>query len=226
LDPQFNSLIASAPGSHTGAELLAGNPQCAFINREWVGTDQFTGQTGGPRTFNAQFYNAGGITSEGIDLQFDTRFNVASGMLNLGVNLGYLDKYARSSYAGAPFIDYTGTSFVSINDNVNFLYDYKALTTLRYDRPAWSVGMRWQHLPSVGPQPGSNNLDVASYDLVDVFTSFTLKQKYRLQAGIDNFLNKDPAVVGATATNAALGSTNSNYDGFGRRVFVGLQVSM
>jgi iron complex outermembrane receptor protein len=150
LDPQFNSLIASAPGSHTGAELLAGNPQCAFINREWVGTDQFTGQTGGPRTFNAQFYNAGGITSEGIDLQFDTRFNVASGMLNLGVNLGYLDKYARSSYAGAPFIDYTGTSFVSINDNVNFLYDYKALTTGRRGPSACagSTCRRWARNPA------------------------------------------------------------------------------
>jgi outer membrane receptor protein involved in Fe transport len=226
LDPQFNPLIASTPGSHTGAELLAGNPQCAFINREWVGVNQFTGQTGGPRTFNAQYYNAGGITSQGVDLQFNTRFDVARGSLNLDLNVGWLDKYARSPFAGAPFIDYTGTSFVSINENVNFLYDYKTLTTLRYDRPGWSLGMRWQHLPSVTAQPGANTLPVESYDLLDVFGSWSFKSKYRLQAGIDNFLNKDPAIVGATATNAAVGTTNSNYDTFGRRFFVGLQVSL
>src|SRR5262249_2245012 len=124
------------------------------------------------------------------------------------------------------FIDYTGTAFVSINENVNFLYDYKTLTTLQYNRPGWSLGMRWQHLPSVQPQPGSTNLPVDSYDLLAVFASLSFKSKYRLQAGIDNFLNKDPVVVGATTNNNALGSTNSNYDGFGRRFFLGLQVTL
>ena len=114
---------------------------------------------------------------------------------------------------------------MSINENVNFLYDYRTLTTLHYDRSSWGVGMRWQHLPSVGPASGTNTLPVDSYDLVDVYANWQLKQKYRLQAGIDNFLNTDPPVVGATLTNAARGSTNSNYDGFGRRYFVGLNIS-
>jgi len=159
-------------------------------------------------------------------LQFDTRFDVASGALNLDLNVGWLEKYARSPFDGAPFIDYTGTSFVSNNEGVNFLYDYKTLTTLRYARSSWSAGVRWQHLPSVTAQPGANTLPVESYDLFDVFASWNVKTKYRLQAGIDNFLNKDPAIVGATATNAAVGATNSNYDGFGRRFFVGLQISL
>jgi outer membrane receptor protein involved in Fe transport len=226
LDPHFNPLIASAPGTYTGAQLVAGNPQCALINREWTGSNQFTGQTGGPRNFNSQFYNSGGITSEGVDLQFDYRFDLSNGTLNLGLNAGWLDKYARSPFPGAPFIDYTGTSFVSINENVNFLYDYKTLTTLQYNRSSWSAGMRWQHLPSVTAQPGANTLPVASYDLFDLYGSWSFKTKYRFQAGIDNVLNKDPAIVGATATNAAVGATNSNYDTFGRRVFVGLQVSL
>jgi len=38
-------------------------------------------------------------------------------------------------------------------------------------------------------------------------------------------LNQDPATVGATLSNAARGSTNRNYDAFGRRVFVGLSIS-
>jgi outer membrane receptor protein involved in Fe transport len=225
LDPTFNPLIAGAPNPN-GAALLAGNPQCGLINREWVGTNQFTGQTGGPRTFDSQFYNAGGINSKGIDMQFDYRFDLASGTFNLGLVAGWLDTYERSPFDGAPFIDYTGTSFVSINESINFLYDYKTLTTLRYDRPSWSVGLRWQHLPEVVAPSGSSTLPVEKYDLVDLFSSWSFSDRYRFQAGIDNLLDTDPAVVGATVANRALGSTNSNYDGFGRRVFVGLQISL
>jgi outer membrane receptor protein involved in Fe transport len=225
LDPQFNPTIASAPGSVSGAAILAGNPQCALINREWVGSSTATGQTGGPRTFDSQFYNSGGINSTGIDVQFDYRFELERGMLNLSFNAGWLDTYERSPFKGAPFIDYTGTSFVQANEGVNFLFDYKTLTTIRYDRPMWSAGVRWQHLPSVTAQPGANTLPVESFDMFDLFSSWNISEKYRFQAGIDNLLNQDPATVGATLTNAARGSTNSNYDAFGRRVFVGLSIS-
>src|SRR5690606_8849069 len=37
LDSAFNPLIGDAPGSHSGAELAAGNPFCALIQREYVG---------------------------------------------------------------------------------------------------------------------------------------------------------------------------------------------
>jgi outer membrane receptor protein involved in Fe transport len=88
----------------------------------------------------------------------------------------------------------------------------------------WSVGMRWQHLPSVGPPSGSSTLPVEEYDLLDAFASISFNERYRLQAGIDNLLDNDPATVNATVANAARGSTNSNYDGFGRRVYLGLSV--
>jgi outer membrane receptor protein involved in Fe transport len=158
-------------------------------------------------------------------VQLDYRIDLERGRLNLGLNAGWLDTYERSPFKGAPFIDYTGTSFVQANEGVNFLYDYKTLTTIRYDRAMWSAGIRWQHLPSVTAQPGANTLPVESFDMFDLFSSWNFSEKYRFQAGIDNLLNEDPATVGATATNAARGSTNSNYDAFGRRVFVGLTIS-
>jgi outer membrane receptor protein involved in Fe transport len=68
-------------------------------------------------------------------------------------------------------------------------------------------------------------LPVESFDMFDLFSTLNFSEKYRLQAGIDNLLNEDPATVGATLTNAARGSTNSNYDAFGRRVFVGLSIA-
>ena len=36
LDPQYNSLIGSAPGTYTGEEVAAGNPYCDLINREYI----------------------------------------------------------------------------------------------------------------------------------------------------------------------------------------------
>ena len=47
----------------------------------------------------------------------------------------------------------------------------------------------------------------------------------RVTLGIDNLTDEEPEVVGATATNNALGSTTVNYDPFGRRYFVGLSMS-
>ena len=36
LDPQYNALIGSAPGTYTGEQLAAGSPLCALINREYI----------------------------------------------------------------------------------------------------------------------------------------------------------------------------------------------
>ena len=47
-----------------------------------------------------------------------------------------------------------------------------------------------------------------------------------MRGGIDNLTNADPEIVGRTTVNNNLGSTNSNYDQFGRRVFLGLSISL
>ncbi len=39
LDAQFNKLVGEAPGAHSGAELFANAPSCAFINRETTAGD-------------------------------------------------------------------------------------------------------------------------------------------------------------------------------------------
>lgn len=222
MDPAFNPLIASAPGTHTGAELAAGNPFCTLISREYVGNSPAEGATGGPRTFDARFVNLGGITSTGIDVALDWRFDLGSrGGLGLNVVASFLDEYSESAFPGAEASDYTGTIF-------NSSYDYRTFTTLRYDRPSWSLGLRWQHWPSLDPQPGSADtvFGVKSHDQFDLFSRWTISDRFNLRAGIDNLFNSDPPVVGSTTTNNALGSTNANYDTFGRRVFLGVSVAL
>jgi outer membrane receptor for ferrienterochelin and colicin len=223
MDPTYNGLVASAPGSVTGAQLTAGNQYCSLINREYVVPG---GAYGAARTFDARFINMGGITSEGIDVQVDWRFDVGAGGMSVSVLGSFLDEYSETAFAGAIPVDFTGTVF-------NSSFDYKTFTTIRYDAAMWSLGLRWQHLPSLDPQPGSapSVLGVDAHDQLDVFSRWNFAERYELRAGIDNVTNEDPEVVGASWTgnpatsNNALGSTNADYDTFGRRVFVGLSIA-
>jgi outer membrane receptor protein involved in Fe transport len=168
----------------------------------------------------------GGITSEGIDVQVDWRFDVGAGGMSLSVLGSFLDEYSETAFQGAIPVDFTGTVF-------NSSFDYKTFTTLRYDAATWSLGLRWQHLPSLDPQPGSPSsvLGVDAHDQFDLFSRWNFRERYELRAGIDNLTNEDPEVVGASWTgspatsNNALGSTNADYDTFGRRVFIGLSVA-
>jgi outer membrane receptor protein involved in Fe transport len=150
----------------------------------------------------------------------DWGFDIGTaGGLNLGVRASILDEYSETAFPGAIAVDYTGTVF-------NSSFDYRTLTTLRYDGQAWSLGLRWQHLPSLDPQPGSalTVFGVDAHDQYDLFANWSFGERYSLRAGIDNLTNEDPEVVGRTTANNALGSTSADYDTFGRRFYLGLNV--
>jgi outer membrane receptor protein involved in Fe transport len=222
LDANYNPLIGDAPGSHTGAELFAGNPFCDLIQREYLGGAPLTpGNYGADRKFSAQYINQGGIKSEGFDVQLDWGFDVGAGALNVGVVASFLDTYAESPFPGADFIDYAGTL-------ENSSFDYQTFTTVRYQSGNWGVGVRWQHLPSIDPAPDAapDVRGVDSHNQFDLFANWTISDRYTLRAGIDNLLNEDPEIVGATPFDANRGATNSNYDQFGRRLFIGIRVDL
>lgn len=217
-DPKYNSLMGSAAGSHTGAELAAANPFCNLIQREWVGGAPLSpGNFGADRKFKAQYINSGGIDTEGYDIQVDWGI----GNFNVNFQTSLLDNYSVAPFPGAAFVDYTGTTF---NDS----FDYRFLSTVRWSKGPLSVGARLQYLPSLKPQPGSasNSLNVDSYQRFDVFGSWNFKQHWQLRGGIDNALNVDPVWVGATTINNAIGTTNGNYDQIGRRVYLGVQITL
>jgi iron complex outermembrane recepter protein len=218
LDANYNSLIGDAPGSHSGAELAAGNPFCALIQREYVGGAPLTpGNYGADRKFSARYINTGGIESEGTDVQVDW----GVGAFNLNVQASFLTKYATSPFPGADFIDYTGST-------TNNSFDYRLLSTLGYSKGAFSIALRWQHLPSLNPAPDGSSaaLGVDSHDQLDLYGSWQFGQRWSLRGGIDNLTNADPEWVTRTTTNNAIGSTNSYYDQIGRRIFFGATMSL
>jgi iron complex outermembrane recepter protein len=218
LDAKYNPLIGSSPGTHGGAALAAGNPYCARIRREYVGGVPLTpGNFGADREYGAQFVNEGGIATSGYDIQADWRI----GNFDVNVQTSVLDRYAESPFSGAPFVDYTGTV-------QNSSFDYRFFSTARWGKGPLSVGVRWQHLPSLRPAPSSpaDALPVESHDQFDVFGNWSFRSRWVLRAGIDNVLNADPEWVGRTSSDNAIGRTDSNYDQVGRRFFLGLQLNL
>ena len=175
LDAQYNSLIGSPAGSLTGAQLVAGNPYCQYINREYApAAGDFYGA---PRNYVSPYVNQGGIQSRGIDLELDwgLRFNDTDlfksvpGGISVNIVANYLDRYAVSPFQGAAYINYTGTiTNNSYRDNV--------LSTFGYSVGPATLGFRWKHLPAAGPDPSSVGTTGAAnaYNEVDFFTSYAL----------------------------------------------------
>jgi outer membrane receptor protein involved in Fe transport len=218
LDARYNPLVGSAPGSLSGAALAAGNPFCALIQREYVGGAPLTpGNFGADRKFSARYINQGGITFEGVDLQLD--WGIGNFLVNVQPTL--LTNYETAAFPGADFIDYTGTT-------TNNSFDYRLLSTVTYAKNAFSIGLRWQHLPSldVAPDAAATAIGVDSHDQLDLFGTWRFNERWSLRYGVDNLTNADPEWVGRTTTNNAIGSTNNLYDQIGRRVFFGLQMTL
>ena len=227
LDAQYNNLIGSAPGSHTGAQLVANNPYCAYINREFAPAagDFF----GAPRNYIAPYVNQGGIQSRGIDLQLDwgLRFGDTEllksvpGGISVNIVANYLDRYAVSPFQGAAYINYTGTV-------TNNSYRDRVLSTFGYSVGPAAVGFRWEHLPAAGPDPSVQGQEGAAnaYNEVDFFSSYALNDALTLRFGIDNLMNAWPVWVGANGSTTAIGQTNSNYDTVGRRFYLGLKAKL
>jgi iron complex outermembrane receptor protein len=225
LDPQYNATIGSPSGSLTGAQLAAGNPYCALINREYAPAvgDPY----GASRKYSAEYINQGGIQSRGIDSEIDwgVRFGdlgalkAIPGGFDVNIVASYLDRYALSPFPGAAYINYTGTV-------TNSSYRYKVLSTFTYSVGPASVGFRWQHLPSTGPDPSAGagtQGDETAYNEVDMFARWTINDTIELRGGIDNLIDAWPVFNGANAATRAIGATTNDYDTIGRRFSLGVK---
>jgi len=228
-DPQYNSLMSSAPGTYTGAALLDGNPYCALINRYPFDTLGVRGAPGSgtDRSYKAQFINKGGTRTSGIDIAFNWAGNLEDmglgvpGTLNVNATANILLSFEEAAFDGAAYVDYKGSL-------AREAYDYKLYGTVSYDWNHGTVGLRARYLPSIDPSPFSNAdvLGTDSYAEFNLFTRYELTERLELRAGIDNLFNAQPRIVGASALDANRGSTISIYDTIGRSYYFGLRLRM
>jgi iron complex outermembrane receptor protein len=182
--------------------------------------------SGGRLLVNTMPINVGGIRTSGVDVQVNWNKPFGPGALLTNVVVNYLDKYESQDTNSSPFLDAKGT----LDEGGQF--DYRIFANLTYAADEWSAGARLRYLPSAKDQSAVRNpntaiLGVDSYQLVDVFGSYRVRDSISLRAGIDNLFDPDPEIVAEfPGTNNNRGNTLPGfYDILGRRYWVGVSFS-
>jgi outer membrane receptor protein involved in Fe transport len=203
------------------------NQFCGLIRRN----DATSTTPGAAGQVQGLFYNIGTRDIAGIDLDVSWRaslsdfgFDRIGGEISVRHSLNYSLKWKSTPVPGAPTVDYKGSLAQ------NGLYDYTPFTTFGYRNDKLSVSLNWRYLPDIKSSgypdnPGTTTLNTGSYNLFGLSGGWDFGGNIKMRAGIDNLLNADPEVTGATPDNNALINTQTGrYDPLGRRGFVAIQV--
>jgi iron complex outermembrane receptor protein len=211
---------------------------CQAIQR----SPQFGGQllTGTPAA------NQATIDTSGVDLQFDWGVQLSDlkrdipGRFSLSVVSSFLGNYDTVSAPGQATQHWYGTAGPTLTGTNGGAYKYKVNTSFGYAVGPAIINLNWRHLPQINAAsavaPGNTVLPTAAYNIFDVATTWSLPHRIQLRAGIQNLLDSQPPITGATSAvyvnglqqtvaSSGQGSTNpSFYDPLGRRFYMGLKV--
>jgi outer membrane receptor protein involved in Fe transport len=197
----------------------ASNPFCTLIER--------TEGTGGTGIVRLSYLNTGFIETAGIDMQVNWATDLsAGGTLYVNSLLTYIDKFDTQEKAGDPIDEWADT----LGQGGQYQYRLNSTVGYNFGGGKANVGLRMRHLPSVRSatavtDPNTTIFDTESWTNFDLFAGYTFSDKYQLRGGIDNLLDEDPAVVGATPTDSNSNSTLAGYyDTLGRRAYIGIKV--
>lgn len=148
------------------------------------------------------------------------------GMVGLNVSGTWLDYYKtkQSPASYDPVIDWKGSLGPNLSSFNAGAYSYRLFTSLSYSLPAWSVNLRWRHLPAVAVAAKAQedaikanntavtngaagtllsytpvtNLMAPAYDVFDLSANWNINDTFSVRFGIDNVLDKAPASTGIT----------------------------
>jgi iron complex outermembrane receptor protein len=212
----------------SGVEFL-----CERVNRNpvtgdlWLGNDLAT--SGYIENLPSNFGNR---RVRGIDLNLGYRWNMFGGFASAAFVGSRMLEDEHDPLPGIPteIYDCTGTINADCQQP-----EWRHIASLRYGRDFYSVNLRWRHTGSMdyintNGTPATvdrllinngNKLD--SYDFFDLSGTFQVGQYASLTVGVNNFLDKEPPLVGASlALNA---NSPGGYDQAGRYFFTSLNLT-
>ena len=219
------------------------NDACQRIERDAV--------DGSQQVVVVNYDNQGAVRTSGFDVQLDWALRFADadvglpGRIALNVNFTYLDEFSTTpDQVAVPLTDYAGTFGPSSANAVGTQsgsYRWKLFTRLNYAYGPASIGIQWQHKPSIAAVDAATNevsnvAGAPAYDLFNLSARYELLDNVSFRVGVDNLFDKDPPYVGYF-TNDALGDgvarfpraaspyNASEYDVLGRRFYIGATVS-
>jgi outer membrane receptor protein involved in Fe transport len=221
----LNSLFAyqqcfNANGTSNPTLSYTGNQYCPLILRNV--------NSGERSSVDAPFINTGALSTSGLDVTVNWTTDVGDGgsfFINSLVTL--LDEYVvQDSPTAVPF-DAKGTLAEGGQ------YEWKMTNTFGYNFAGGkaNVGLQWRHLPDIKDESAARNplttvFPVDSYQSVNLFAGYVVNDRIDLRMGIDNLLDEEPLIVGATATDGNAEVTRADYfDILGRRMYFGVKMS-
>jgi iron complex outermembrane recepter protein len=196
--------------------------------------------------------NVGQLETKGIDLELSYAFDIgALGKIHASLVGTYLDQYevtpiattASTAYNCAGYYGTSCSSFTSGAGTPLFRWRNTLRTTWSTPWNGLDVTLSWRYfspvkVESLSPNAnlaaggagtiangGISNTDayISSYSYFDLTASMKLAEKVTLRLGVNNILDKDPPVVGATnLPSSPIGNGNTMpqvYDSLGRYIF-------
>jgi hypothetical protein len=189
------------------------NSFCRMIRRN--------ASSGDREEVDAPFSNLGLIETQGLDLTVNWRSDFGPGTFGLNSIMSYLDSYKFQVAPGDRIIEAKGTL------DQGGMYDVQAMTNFTYSFDRLSLGLGWRYLADIksagaSSSPNTTTQGTGDYDIFNLYGSYGW-DKYTVRFGVDNLLDEDPRVIGATPgidsnTDQTLPAL---YDVVGQRYFVG-----
>jgi outer membrane receptor protein involved in Fe transport len=201
------------------------NPNCKLIQRN--------PQTGDRATVTALYSNLGTLLTQGLDLTVNWAHDIGPGQLRLDTSVNYVNKFEYQTSPTSPVVDAKGTldPIPASAGVTGGIFTYRTFSRVGYSWNALSVGLGWQHLPSIRAAAASVNPTTTiqgakSYDLLYLSAGYVW-DKYSFRIGVDNVLDKDPPTVQSNpgVTTASNVTNPGFYDVLGRRWYVGVKAT-
>lgn len=220
----FRCYGAEIVSTQAEAAARAASPDCALISRDQV--------SGGALNTSISYDNQATIKTSGFDIglnwfgSLDALVGVP-GNLSLNLQATVLDYY-KTKQSPANYdveTDWAGSLGPDLSGTNGGAYDYRLFGGLTYMKDAWSVTLRWRHLPGVytagyasqqaiiannasvvaggagvilGYTP-TTEIETSSYNIFDMSFNWSINETLTLRGGITNLFDEEPSRTGRTA---------------------------
>jgi outer membrane receptor protein involved in Fe transport len=212
------------------------NEACGRIRRD--------DENGNIELVQINYANLGQVETAGVDvnLNWGLRFDEVGlgipGRFNLNVNGTYVDKFATTpDQFVVPLTDWVGSTGGGDVGTQAGPFEYKLFVRASYSVGSATVGVQWQHYPSLVHSTTRSNegeptiAGVPAYNLFNLNGRVTVNDMLSVRLGIDNLFDKAPP-LSAYRLNDVLGDQtlpggrfDPNHDTLGRRFYLGATVS-
>ena len=199
------------------------NEYCLRITRDPVNSE--------PLLVYGGNYNFSQRLTSGIDLSVDWSTSLGEGTFGVRSSANKLLTWKQPQFQepDSPLIEYAGYG----TDGNTGGYDYQLFTTFYWQRDSMNIGLNWNHMSeqyalALATNPEATTLPTETYDMFNLNGSWQFTDRFRLRGGIDNLFDSDPPLTnrdpynpGNPSNGTGITSTG-NYDGLGRRYYVGV----